>query len=485
MTIRKKKCLFLNFHNSKHPFFETSLELMELNREECEIYSLYCNGLLDKYCCNHVRHQKFNRDYNYCNKCKREYLIGMELVKVSPQSRFVLKEVEVPQFPDFNTIDEIKNFSIDGANIGFGIASTIMTYTRDYKYNPHEQKELIQKLFTNSYTILQNLEKLHSQIKFDEIYLFNGRYYEFNTGVAFARKHNIDFYIYESGADHTRYRLRKNDYIHDFKCNQQEILDLWNAESDTDKKIVIAEEYPKNRRNRVEKNWWGYTKKQKYGVLPANFDKTKENIVIYNGSLDEISIFDEYKNPIDANENNIIRNIIKHYENNTDKHFYLRIHPNISNLRTTQMKELEEIIASNPKCMTIIRPEEDIDTYALMDACDKVLVFCSTMGIESTYWGKVSILAGVALYDHLDCIYKAITYDELWKFLDSKELTPKPKENAYPYFYWMNTFGIPHKIYKPERLFVGTFRGVNLKELGHSMFTRTYRGFLRKLGLRK
>ncbi len=475
MQQNKKKILFLNFDGSKHPYFETSLELMENEiAKGNEIYSLSCNSLLDKYCCNHVRGQKFNRENDFCKKCKRGYKAGMKMLKIPAKNQFILKPVKVPHFKTFKTIDEIKNFSIEDVNIGFGIASTVMTYTRDYQYNPSEEKILINKLLTNSYTILKNLENIYDKIKFDEIYVFNGRYYEFNTGIAFAKKYEIDFYIYESGSDYTRYLLRKNVYIHDFQTNQQEIIDLWNNEKDNNLRTEIAVEWVVNRRNAIAKNWRVFTKKQTCGKLPENFDKTKENIAIYNTSLDEVGIFDEYKNPIDENDNNILREIIKRYENDETKHFYLRIHPNLKNLKTTQIKEIKKMIKSKPKCMSFIKAKDDIDTYALMENCDKILVFCSTMGIESTYWGKPSILAGVALYDRLDCIYKAKNYNELWNLIDSKNLKPKPKENTYPYFYWMNHRGIMHEIYKPEKLFVGTYRGKNFRELELNPIVRFY-----------
>ncbi|MCR5264970.1 MAG: hypothetical protein K6E29_00065, partial [Cyanobacteria bacterium RUI128] len=413
MHKKVKKILFLNFDCSKHPFFETSLELMDkCIKNGDEIYSITCDGIFDKYCCNHVRKQIFNLEWNYCKKCKRGYREGMKMMKVPPKNRFVLKPYDVPEFPQFKTIDEIKHFCIDDMNVGFGVASTVMTYTRDYEYNPEDHMFMIHKLLRNSYIILKNLEELIKKIKIDEIYLFNGRYYEFNTGVAFAKKHKIDFYIYESGADYTRYSLRKNAYIHDFGVTQKEIQETWDSESDFSKKEKIVKDWAENRRNRVEKNWRSFTKNQQEGLLPADFDPSKENIVIYNTSLDEVTIFDEYKNPIDSNDNNILREIIKKYENDNTKHFYLRVHPHLSHLNTTQIKEIREIADTNPKCMTIIPPTDEVDTYALMDACDKTLVFCSTMGVEATYWGKPVILAGVSLYDHLDCVYQVKNYDE-------------------------------------------------------------------------
>jgi len=41
-----------------------------------------------------------------------------------------------------------------------------------------------------------------------------------------------------------------------------------------------------------------HAKKQKKNFLPKGFDKTKVNIAIFNSSIDEYEVFEEYKNPI-------------------------------------------------------------------------------------------------------------------------------------------------------------------------------------------
>ena len=111
------------------------------------------------------------------------------------------------------------------------------------------------------------------------------------------------------------------------------------------------------------------------------------------------------------------------------------------------------------KNLTVIEPDEKIDTYALMEACDKVLSTYSTIGCEATYWGKVSIIAGVAPYDELDCVYQAKSFEDLFRLIDDKALAPKLKENSLPYGYRNQVHGEVYKFFKENSLNDGEFLG--------------------------
>ena len=82
-----------------------------------------------------------------------------------------------------------------------------------------------------------------------------------------------------------------------------------------------------------------------------------------------------------------------------------------------------------------------------MKKADKVITFISTVGVEAAYSGIPSILAGQAFYDELDCVYQAHNFEELFEYINNKSLAPKPKENAYPYGYAQETYGIKYKYY--------------------------------------
>jgi len=136
------------------------------------------------------------------------------------------------------------------------------------------------------------------------------------------------------------------------------------------------------------------------------------------------------------------------------------MHPNLAGIDNPEVKKLRSIESPN---LTLIDSTSRISTYSLVDAVDRVVTFGSTVGIEATYWGKVSLLAGgPALYEHLDVVHIARTHDELLELVAAK-LDPKPIAAAVKYGYCMQTFGHPFVYWRADGFEDGRFRGRSLK----------------------
>ena len=190
-----------------------------------------------------------------------------------------------------------------------------------------------------------------------------------------------------------------------------------------------------------------FTKNQVKGKLPTSFDAEKINVVIFNSSEDEMKTFDDWKNSLYNNQNEAIESICKLFLKYPEVHFYLRIHPNLKGVKNLQMKEIESMTFPN---LEVIAADDDISTYGLMDACDKVITFGSSTGPEATHRGKPSILLGKTFYDNLDCTYNIDDYNELTGLLLDKNLKPKPAINARKYGYYLANHGEYHTYLKFE-----------------------------------
>ena len=141
------------------------------------------------------------------------------------------------------------------------------------------------------------------------------------------------------------------------------------------------------------------------------------------------------------------------------------MHPNLTKAKrnkTTQIKEINELKLKY-KNLTVIEPDEKVDTYALIDAASKVVTCTSTVGCEATYWGNISILAGKSLYEDDDCAYRANSFEELFLLIDNKNLMPKPKKNSYKFAYYNQTNGIEFKYLKLNTLKSGEILDLKLK----------------------
>ena len=148
---------------------------------------------------------------------------------------------------------------------------------------------------------------------------------------------------------------------------------------------------------------------------------------------------------------------------NKEKTNYTFYIDNENTLSIDNYKQFINELKKNYKNLTVIEPDEKIDTYALMTACDKTLATYSTAAYEATYYGKVAIIGGIAPYEDWDCVYQAKSFEEFFKYIDDKNLQPKPKKNCYPYAYYNEIFGESFKYYDVTSLSEGIFCGIKLK----------------------
>lgn len=453
-----KKILFLNFVCNWCPHYETELELMlDLMNQGEDVYSVSCNKVFNKFC---IINQQF--DSECCYECCYAYKAGLRAINFPNKNILKLSTVKCQDFPAFKTAQELSEYAIDGINLGFGVYTSYMSITRDYMFDVEKHQNMLNKYLKTSYTVLKNMEKILNDLKPDEVYLFNGRFMEYWPTVELCKKYNIDYYLHERGANWGKYQIIKNDLFHIPKRYHDEINAYWNSAKEPERS-EIAKKWFTDRRNGIEQSWIAFTKEQKKGLLPRNFDSSKNNIAIFNSSLDEYFAFPEWQNPIAKNENEIIKAIVEKYKEDGSKHFYLRIHPNLKDVQTTQMDELKDLEKSNYKNLTIIWPHEVLDSYSLIDAVNKVVSFSSTVGVEAAFWNKPSISGGISMYSHLDCCYQSENYEDLFKLIDL-DLSPKNPENTYPFGYWSSEYGEKFNFFKPDGFFTGDFLGKNIRK---------------------
>ena len=107
----------------------------------------------------------------------------------------------------------------------------------------------------------------------------------------------------------------------------------------------------------------------------------------------------------------------------------------------------------------MIPADAKIDSYKLIDACEKVITFGSTMGIECVFLEKPSILAGRAVYEHLGGVYIPKNHDGFIDLINSY-LNPTSIIGALKYGYWQAIRGHLYMYYQPESVRYGKFLGV-------------------------
>ena len=450
------------------PHLATDLEIAAKHIDKGDdVHIIQCSGDLPS-CEPNPNHFKLR-----CVSCKSKRDKGLALINLPEQNRHELalnKFVRNLDMPDFPSMQELKDFEIDGVDVGMTVASTLISMVRESDPDMSHFNNFIRENISMSIAIYDAIKHHLHEIEPDIFYLFNGRFAALRPALRAAQDLSVKTFVHERSGVLQRYILIEDTYPHDIEYQKAQIEKHWSDELPLTEKEDIARKWFKNRRGGENQGWYSFTKTQKKEKLPDDFNTSKRNIAIYVSSEDEFESVPGWQNPIYKNQIDAINSIINA---NTDENikFYVRIHPNLKGLNNSQTRKLSELNGSN---LTVIPADSKIDSYKLMDACEKTIAFGSTMGIESVFWGKPSILAGVSLYEGLEGCYIPKNHDEMIDLIN-RRLDHLPSHGALKFGYWQSVAGIPFIYYSPESIRGGKFMGVYL---GNPVFDRLKDKFL-------
>ena len=280
--------------------------------------------------------------------------------------------------------------------------------------------------------------KLLEEIQPDQILIYNGRLFENRLFYDIAKAKDISFVSLEGmgGRVEPYKKIRfEGDLPLSIPLFGRMIENLWKESplSDEEKERQASTYYEKRRHGILIGDTKVYTKEQQDGLLPEGFQTDKRNFAIFNSSQDEIEALgdDFMTGRIFDTQYEAIAFMLEHAD--ADIHFYLRIHPNLKGVSHKDHMELYDL--RKYANITVIPPESIVSSYALMDACEKVITFGSTTGVEASYWGKPSILVGRAYYEMTGACYHVRDKEELVRDLND-HLEPKDRLGAIKYGYF-------------------------------------------------
>ncbi|MEM0994055.1 MAG: hypothetical protein AAGI49_13535, partial [Bacteroidota bacterium] len=429
-----QKVLFYSTQGLSPLHLGQELELIEKEKNKGnEVYILHCNAKL-KSC-------YFNPCHNLlgCAICEGRRA-HFHTKMVNEDHIFALKRIDVDiDVPDFESLDDLIAFRYKDVEIGRGVASSVISLERDFNItrSSSRHRDLVEMKMEMAAYVVENLEYYVSKIQPDKIVLFNGRFAELYPIVDFCKKRGIDFICFERASNKKKYQVYKNHLPHSIVARNELMLSLWHTKDEQKKKI--AEAWFTSKRAGNNPYTINHLSYQKKDILPEGFDENKINIAVFNSSEDELKTIIEWQdNALYESQNEAIFKIFDHFKNRPEIHFYLRIHPNLAKINNLQMQELRHFTQEN---ITILSGSAAVDTYALIEACDKVLTFASTVGIEATFWGKPAILFGKSFYKVLNATYNPDSYEELFKILQDRDLAPINRETTLPYGYFYTNYG--------------------------------------------
>ena len=473
--------IFFFYTGSPSPILETELELIRKHDKSGDkIQVLQCTGNLPN--C----HWNLNHDNSLCSICVSKFNKGWEVLKPSKNvelNKFHVADDDDVNFPsNFKSIKDVMVYKYDNESIGYGVASTLISIFRDHRLNTYRYCAEITRTLASAIKVYKTLKFEFEQFKPDRVYLFNGRTATQLPARLLCKKMGIEYLTYEVATKENSYRLIESSTSHEPIASDEVDLLRFNWDADSAKLADLF--YRKKRDGANFENVIQFTKSQKRGTLPKSFDFNKRNIAIFNTTIDEYAAIEGWNSMYSPDETAGIGKILESFISD-DYIFYLRVHPHMKEVAssTSQLVDIREL-AQQFKNLHVIWPDNVVDTYALIDACEKVITFGSTVGAEATYWGKPSILAGHAAYKNFHCVYAPHSHEELVQLLRS-ELKPMPVEGALQYAFWEINTGINFQYFKQKGfkngLAYGTFDGIEIKPNSYTLLRYKLTQFPRRL----
>jgi len=448
------------------PVIETKLELIKDHAlAEDKVLILKCNGQLPN-CHWNLKHRE-----SKCAECCSKFENGIKMVSahenvtVKQFSSVSISDINAPKL--FNSIEDLKAFKYDGENIGWGIAAGLISVFRDHRLDTVKYHSEVMLELQTSVSVYETLRNEIDVFKPDRIYIFNGRLGTHLPVRLICESKEIEYFTYEVGNRSNTYTLLHNSYVHNViqKSEAAKLIAEWT----TDDEIQGASILTKRRQGGGLGIIPVYTEMQQKNILPTSFKFGRRNIAIFNSTIDEYAGVENWVNPLYLpDETAGIHQILESFKDNEDYVFYLRIHPHLKEVASTtsQLVDIRDLAARYDN-LCVIPPDSNVDSYALLDACDITLTFGSTIGVEATFWGKPSILAGRAAYMNFGVTYTPQTHHELIELLKND---PKPLSAtlAAQYQFWEATRNsVSFRHFKQtgirQGLAYGTFDGVVIK----------------------
>jgi hypothetical protein len=454
--------------------FGTDLEIIQNHLDAGdEVEAIVCNSTL-AICDTNPSHS-----LQKCLSCVGKRWAGFNLLSGRFRQRAISSlgttdrsKLETLRY-DFSSLEELKNYRFYGFDIGYAALASLVSILREPKpdLQAPQTREMLRRLLTTSTTIFLGFGNYLDLNSPDRVYVFNARFANTRAVLRACQLRKIECFCHDRGSTIDKYEVYKNALPHDRSQFAQALVTSWKREN-PEVRNEIGRRFFMERREAIVQNWIAFTKDQQAGLLPQAWDSSKRNIAIFVSSEDEyVAIGKEWEGGVYESQDEGILQIAQAFADFPQFHFYIRVHPNLKHLDNSQTRMLGTINAKN---LSVIPADSPVCSYTLMDQCEKVIVFDSTIGIEATYSGKPSIACRPNLYSALKGAYEPTTHAEVVALI-SADLEPKSLSSALIYGYHMRTFGRRFKYFQPTHLFEGTFMKTELKP------NKVMRGIIRAL----
>lgn len=354
-----------------------------------------------------------------------------------------------------DSIESLREFRFDGAPLGLGITSSLIRHMRTLHPDFEQSRELIDHLLGNSIAAFEMARNVIQRFEPAAVLVYNGRLACSKAIVEAARSAGAEVLYQEVGATHERFYLSNRPP--QSAVNARAMLrESW-ANAGSDRESVAASFFTRGRGGEPLRSS-EYSREQIPGRSISRVGRRR--IVYFVSSDDEHAAVEEGLEQFLFESQRCAATWLAHWVRDRPAfELVIRVHPRMRQFLAGELAWWDSLAGGN---VTTVPADSPVDSYALAASADVVVCYRSSVGVEATYMGKVSMLLGDSLYRGLDCVYEPRTLAELEEMLEDVDLPPKPRENCLPFGYDRMTNGTPYRFVGPDSSSGETFLGERL-----------------------
>ena len=308
-----------------------------------------------------------------------------------------------------SNISMLKEINVLGVKPGAALANEITTLTKNRDIDLNKNRSLVRVLVESYLQIYSAVTKFIIVNSLDRIFLFNGRFLHERAVWDAARAQGVQVVLFETTRN--RYFLREEGF-HSRTNNQKVMLEHWeNSDLNLKKRLEIGSKYFSELRSRSRPFFMETTKDLKI---------SKPYFVYFSSSDDEaVGFWDEWNEPL-GEQIECVRRLQKIFDSQNKYELIVRLHPNLKNKSDNQ--KLGWLTIKDSESSRLIGPEEPISSYELLDNSVGSITFGSTIGLESAFALKPSLVLADCGYDLLAVVDKATSWADVsnWIFKNHK-----------------------------------------------------------------
>lgn len=475
------KTLIFSSFNFAQSFLGVMLnELQESVEAGDEVYFTTCSKTFER-CGFNLYGLKYA-----CDLCEHRLRSSLPLVEGN------YKHIRLEELINADDIDKGKEFRASVTSmhsslyyntfdVGDSVLSSYISKTRDRDLANDANFDHLKDLAGYSVMVYLAITRFLKVNAIDKVILFNGRWDYYRAVLRATQDLGINCRVVENFRAGGFIEVFDSSFPHNIRNKQLNFDRAWaEAPYDEAEKIKIGSEFFSRKRRGEVITDKSYIGQQIKNQLPPGLDTSKKIIVVFNSSDDEFAaVGEEYKNPFFKDQSEGIAWLVKLVgEELTGYELIVRMHPNLTGIYYNYAQDIYNLEGLY-KNVYIVRPESDVDSYALMDLAHRVVTFGSSTGVESTFWGKPVILLAKAFYFYSDVVHIPQDKEHIHAMLTG-DLAPKPQIKAIKIGYYLMKGGTKAKHYDYEYKKKYFFKGKRI-----DLVPQAFRVYLKILKLLK